>query len=82
MKKIDLKPFALVRSKTMKLGDEDDISVDFTLLSERLIAASKSSGKVPVIADVTASGTLQEEHYKNWLSQGISVVAGVSTFAS
>lgn len=75
MKKIDLKPFALVRSKTMKLGDEDDISVDFTLLSERLIAASKSSGKVPVIADVTASGTLQEEHYKNWLSQGISVVA-------
>ena len=81
MKKIDLKPFALVRSKTMKVDDEDDISVDFALLSERLIAASKSSGKVPVIADVTASGTLQEEHYKNWLSQGISVVAGASTFA-
>ena len=74
MKKIDLKPFALVRSKTMKVGDDEDVSVDFTLLSERLLAASKDSNTIPVIADVTASGTVQE-HYKDWLSQGISVVA-------
>jgi homoserine dehydrogenase len=57
----------------MKVGDED-MSVDFTLLGEKLLAESKSKNCIPVIADVTASGNVQE-YYKDWLSQGISIVA-------
>ena len=78
MKKIQLKPFALVRSSTMKIGDDDaDVPVDYKLLGDRLLeaaAASTDSNVVPVIADVTASGKVQE-HYKDWLGRGISVVA-------
>lgn len=68
---IGLKPFALVRSNSMAVGDlNNNMPLDFTLLSDRL----KKAGGIPVIADVTASGKVQE-HYKAWLSQGISVVA-------
>jgi len=74
MERINLKPFALVRSKTMKLVDEGDVPVDYSLLSNRLLEASRLSGGVPIVADVTASSTVQD-HYKGWLSQGISVVA-------
>eukprot|EP00980_Cylindrotheca_fusiformis_P000675 scaffold167_cov110-Cylindrotheca_fusiformis.AAC.3 len=81
MKKIDLKPYALVRSKTMKIGNvdsnnnnEEDVSVDYELLGEKLLAKAKKDHKIPVIADVTASGTVQE-YYKHWLERGISIVA-------
>jgi len=75
MKKIDLKPYALVRSKTMKLGENgEDMSVDYSVLRDKLLEESKSSNGIPVIADVTASGHVQE-HYQDWLQQGISVVA-------
>jgi aspartokinase/homoserine dehydrogenase 1 len=75
MKKIDLKPFALVRSTTMKVGDDaDEVPVDFKVLGDRILEAAKSANAVPVIADVTASGNVQD-HYKDWLSRGISVVA-------
>uniref|UniRef100_A0A7S1FM23 Homoserine dehydrogenase n=1 Tax=Corethron hystrix TaxID=216773 RepID=A0A7S1FM23_9STRA len=36
--------------------------------------ASKLSGGVPIVADVTASSAVQDR-YRGWLSQGISVVA-------
>jgi len=75
MKKINLKPYALVRSKTMTVGEDGmEIPVDFGALASRLLDASKDQNAVPVIADVTASGKVQE-HYKDWLNQGISVVA-------
>mmetsp|Transcript_637 Transcript_637/g.851 ORF Transcript_637/g.851 Transcript_637/m.851 type:complete len:339 (-) Transcript_637:32-1048(-) len=76
MKKINLKPFALVRSSTMKLCDDDgkDIPVDYQLLRDKILQASQSNNAVPVIADVTASATVQS-HYKDWLTAGISVVA-------
>ena len=83
MEKIGLKPFALVRSTTMKISKNtgDDLSsfgeavpVDYGELGKQLLQASNASGMVPVIADVTASLAPQQQ-YKNWLSQGISVVA-------
>jgi len=74
MKKIDMKPFALVRSSTMKIGDGSEEPVDFKILAQRLLEVSKSEDRVPVIADVTASGEVQE-NYAHWLKQGISVVA-------
>eukprot|EP00339_Tiarina_fusa_P002240 CAMPEP_0117004424 /NCGR_PEP_ID=MMETSP0472-20121206/5404_1 /TAXON_ID=693140 ORGANISM="Tiarina fusus, Strain LIS" /NCGR_SAMPLE_ID=MMETSP0472 /ASSEMBLY_ACC=CAM_ASM_000603 /LENGTH=295 /DNA_ID=CAMNT_0004705379 /DNA_START=5 /DNA_END=890 /DNA_ORIENTATION=- len=74
MQKIGLKPFALVRSTTMKIGDDEAVPVDFAALGERLLSESKSNGGVPVIADVTASSAPQSV-YKDWLKQGISVVA-------
>lgn len=74
MERISLKPFALVRSTHMKISDGDPVPVDYSELATRLLAASKSSGCVPIIADVTASSAPQEQ-YKAWLSRGISVVA-------
>jgi len=74
MKKIELKPYALVRSSTMKIGDADEEPVDFKVLSQRLIEVSATKNAVPVIADVTASMKVQE-YYSDWLRQGISVVA-------
>lgn len=74
MKKIDLKPYALVRSSTMKIGEADEEPVDFKILSRRLLEASASKNMIPVIADVTASLHVQD-HYSEWLKQGISVVA-------
>mmetsp|Transcript_20087 Transcript_20087/g.29809 ORF Transcript_20087/g.29809 Transcript_20087/m.29809 type:complete len:338 (+) Transcript_20087:60-1073(+) len=74
MKKIDLKPYALVRSSTMKIGESDEEPIDFKVLSQRLLEASTSYNGIPVIADVTASIHVQE-HYSDWLKQGISVVA-------
>lgn len=71
MEAIQLTPFALVRSSTMKFsGQQDDIPVDYKLLGEKLLAQSG----VPVIADVTASASVQQ-HYKDWLAAGIHVVA-------
>ena len=70
MKKIHLEPFALVRSSTMKVGQEADSPTDYQALAAKLLAEKGT----PVIADVTASGAVQE-HYKDWLRQGISVVA-------
>jgi bifunctional aspartokinase / homoserine dehydrogenase 1 len=73
MNRIGLKPFALVRSQTMKVldlnDDDDDVPTDYHKLSESLL---KQDG-IPVIADVTASPVIQE-HYYHWLQQGISVV--------
>lgn len=74
MERINLKPFALVRSKTMKLSDEQDVPVDYDLLSDRLLEAAKSCGGVAIVADVTASSAVQAQ-YKEWLARGISVVA-------
>lgn len=77
MEKINLTPFALVRSTTMKFeGDGQDVPLDYGLLSQRLLAETeaKSGGGVPIIADVTASAEVQK-HYKEWLAIGISVVA-------
>lgn len=74
MERISLKPFALVRSTTMSCGGGAPVPVDFAALAAQLLAASKLTGGVPVIADVTASAEPQQL-YKEWLSQGISVVA-------
>lgn len=72
MKKIDLLPHALVRSSTMKIGcgTSEEIPVDYGKLSSYLL----QQDGIPVIADVTASGAVQE-NYEGWLKQGISVVA-------
>lgn len=72
MKKIDLLPHALVRSSTMKIGKgaSEEIPVDYGKLSSYLL----QQDGIPVIADVTASSTVQE-NYESWLKQGISVVA-------
>lgn len=72
MSRIGLKPFALVRSSTMKIDGSDDMPVDFTELGKRLLAAATKTGGAPIIADVTAS-SVPQDHYKDWLSQGISV---------
>lgn len=75
MDKISLKPFALVRSSTMKFeGDDADVPVDYKMLSEKLLEHSRATSGVPVIADVTASSAVQT-YYKDWLAAGISVVA-------
>lgn len=72
MKKIGLPPHALVRSSTMKIGSEstEEIPVDYSALSSYLL----QQDGIPVIADVTASGDVQE-NYEGWLKQGISIVA-------
>ena len=70
MEKIGLRPQALVRSSTMKIGSGEEIPVDFEKLGSFLL----QQDGIPVIADVTASRTVQE-HYEGWLKQGISVVA-------
>lgn len=72
MDRINLKPFALVRSSTMKIGDGEDEPVDFEKLGTRLLEAASTAGGAPIIADVTAS-SIPQEHYKNWLGLGISV---------
>jgi len=76
MDKIQLKPFALVRSSTMKVGinEESEVPVDYHLLGEKLLARAKVTSGVPIIADVTASAVVQT-HYREWLAAGISVVA-------
>jgi homoserine dehydrogenase len=75
MEKIGVKPFALVRSSTMKIGDDEAMAVNFGVLGERLLSESKrNGGGVPVIADVTASSAPQSM-YEDWLKRGISVVA-------
>jgi len=77
MKKIGVSPYALVRSSTMKIGcdnanatEAEEVPVDYAALSAYLL----KQGGIPVIADVTASGAVQE-NYEGWLKQGISVVA-------
>jgi homoserine dehydrogenase len=75
MKKINLAPYALVRSSTMKVGsgsDAKDEDVNFDTLATALLEQAKASGGIPVIADVTASSAVQA-HYAPWLSKGISV---------
>jgi len=82
MQKINLPPFALVRSNSMQIvgGMPADgctaapVPVDFEELSKRLLHAAGESGSVPVIADVTASDTVPSQ-YAGWLAAGISVVA-------
>jgi homoserine dehydrogenase len=91
MNKIHLVPVALVRSSTMTFGgtttttttthEEEVLPTDYQLLGQRLLehahainTKNGNHGCVPVIADVTASSSVQE-HYKDWLRQGISVVA-------
>jgi aspartokinase/homoserine dehydrogenase 1 len=74
MNKVNLPPYALVRSTTMKFpggGVDDDLPVDYTALGERLLAVPDA---IPVIADVTNSPEVQK-HYRGWLTAGISVVA-------
>lgn len=72
MDKINLQPYALVRSSTMKINGGEEVPVDFSQLSSALLTAAQTQGGIPVIADVTASSDVQTE-YKNWLSKGISV---------
>lgn len=73
MEKIQLTPFALVRSTTMKILDTES-PTDYQSLATQLLAQAKQNNSVPVIADVTASASVQEQ-YASWLQQGISVVA-------
>lgn len=72
MKKVGLPPYALVRSSTMKVGydSSSEVPVDYGALGASLL----QEGGIPVIADVTASGEVQD-HYEGWLNKGISVVA-------
>ncbi len=75
MDKMQLTPFALVRSSTMRFaGDEVEVLVDYQALGEKLLAQSSATSGIPVIADVTASAAVQA-HYQDWLTSGISVVA-------
>ncbi len=68
-----MKPYALVRSSTMKFdGSDEFLPVDFAELGSRLVEAASKSGGAPIIADVTASDVPQG-YYKTWLTQGISV---------
>ena len=75
MDKIGLKPFALVRSTSMRIGYrvETDVNVDYHELASCLIKEANRQGGVAVMADVTASSDLQTTYYKSWLDQGISV---------
>lgn len=73
MEKIQLKPFALVRSSTMTINGTEE-PVDYNTLATKLLSESQSKSGIPVIADVTASSLVQS-HYKDWLASGISVVA-------
>jgi len=72
MKKINLKPYALVRSSTMQLDDGKDVPVNFRELGEKLLNTASKQNGIPIIADVTASSDVQE-YYIEWLSLGISV---------
>eukprot|EP00591_Stephanopyxis_turris_P006372 CAMPEP_0195529858 /NCGR_PEP_ID=MMETSP0794_2-20130614/32507_1 /TAXON_ID=515487 /ORGANISM="Stephanopyxis turris, Strain CCMP 815" /LENGTH=345 /DNA_ID=CAMNT_0040661233 /DNA_START=38 /DNA_END=1075 /DNA_ORIENTATION=- len=72
MKQISLKPFALVRSSTMKINQGVEVPVDYDALGNQVILEATKIGGVPVIADVTASSTVQDQ-YHPWLSKGISV---------
>ncbi len=74
MGKIDLTPFALVRSTTMTCDGGAPEPTDYDLLADKLLAAAAASGATAVIADVTASAAPQD-HYESWLGRGISVVA-------
>ena len=71
MKKINLSPYALVRSTTMKLNDTEQ-PVNYTQLGKTILDVAEKEGGVPVIADVTASDLVQT-YYKEWLAMGISV---------
>lgn len=68
MEKIGLKPYALVRSTTMRIDGAKDVPVDFEELGKQLLLASDR----PIIADVTASD-IPQSYYKTWLNQGISI---------
>jgi homoserine dehydrogenase len=76
MEKIGLKPYALVRSQTMRIcggggggmDEEEEVPVNWEELSRKLLEASKC----PIIADVTASD-IPQSYYKTWLEQGISI---------
>jgi aspartokinase/homoserine dehydrogenase 1 len=71
MEKIGLAPYALVRSSTMKIDGQDEVPTDYQLLGKSLL---QQKDGIPIIADVTASASVQEQ-YQGWLKQGISVVA-------
>ncbi|CAB9529877.1 aspartokinase/homoserine dehydrogenase 2, chloroplastic [Seminavis robusta] len=73
MEKIQLEPYALVRSSTMKIAGSES-ATDYGAMSDQLVAHATKQGQVPVIADVTASAGVQL-HYKKWLEKGVSVVA-------
>lgn len=88
MDKIGLKPFCLVRSSTMTFvgssssaGDDAvEVPIDLDLLKSKLLSETStdpsalSAKRIPIIADVTASSSIQQ-HYEDWLASGISVVA-------
>jgi homoserine dehydrogenase len=82
MEKVNIYPYALVRSTTMKFpttatagggganSTDSDIPIDYNTLAERLLSVE---GGIPVIADVTASMDVQKQ-YHHWLQRGIHVV--------
>lgn len=72
MEKIGLEPYALVRSKTMKIDGGAEVPVDFDSLGKSLLEAAEKQNGTPVIADVTASSHVQDQ-YSSWVSKGISV---------
>lgn len=82
MKTIGLTPYSLVRSSTMSFVDDNkgnnnndnSVPTDYALLAQRVLQRATAENAVPVIADVTASATVQT-HYAAWLRAGISVVA-------
>ena len=78
MERIQLAPFALVRSSTMQFpgadGTCEEVAADFAELARRLLEAAAQGGGIPVVADVTASDAVPAQ-YRGWLEQGISVVA-------
>jgi homoserine dehydrogenase len=73
MEKINLQPYALVRSSTMKIDGGEEVPINLSELGNVLLQAAETRGGIPVIADVTASSHVQTEYYKKWLSKGISV---------
>jgi homoserine dehydrogenase len=75
MKAIGLKPYALVSgSKGMSIEGAKSVDTDWGVLNKQLLEAAKEKGGIPIVADVTASGPVQEL-YETWLKEGITVVA-------
>lgn len=77
MNKTGLKPYALVRSTSMRIGydssDASDIHLDYEDLTSSLLEEANRVGGKAVVADVTASLEIQQSYYHVWLKKGISV---------
>lgn len=77
MNKIGLKPYALVRSKSMRIGYDSstssEMALNYEVLTSSILEEADRVGGKAVVADVTASSEIQSSYYHLWLSRGISV---------